>query len=253
MDSKVSQYFLEQLRHARAEVDKDSEAVSEVLFVVERLGSYLKREIGTLSTYRAEIQHLACGSALARELPEHYPSVHIAFYRLYEIVMQARNDALHQGAYVRHLTHRAIELSIVLEDALMNNLKIVAEFMVRDPLCCSFWQPISFIRQQMLTNSFSFLPVQMDDKSWGLVSDVMLARFLRVKSDVRKNRLNMTLLDATSSTTDDHMKLLPPRIVNPLESIEDVSVDVGHVPAIVTRDGGLESDIIGIITAFDLL
>ena len=133
--------FRDQFRFGRAVAVKDAEGFSEILFTVERLGSFLSKEIGTLKSYLPVLQDLACDSPLARELPKVYPGLHLPFDRLYQLVMQARNDALHQGAYARHLTSHAIELSMVLEDALMNNLGTVAEFMVRDPLCCSLWQP----------------------------------------------------------------------------------------------------------------
>jgi hypothetical protein len=66
---------------------------------------------------------------------------------------------LHQGAFARRLTGHAIELSLVLEDALRRSLDspVVGDYMVRGPICAEPWQPISFIRQRMLANSFSFL------------------------------------------------------------------------------------------------
>ena len=165
-----------------------------VLFAVERLGSFLSKEIGTLNSYLPVLQDLACDSPLASALPKVYPGLHLPFYRLYQLVMQARNDALHQGAYARHLTRHAIELSIVLEDALMDNLGTVAEFMVRDPLCCSLWQPLSFIRQQMLANDFSFLPVQIKNGEWRLLAD----RSLR---DICASKLRYEKIDWPSLST----------------------------------------------------
>ena len=70
------------------------------------------------------------------------------------------NDALHQGAFARHLTIHAIDLALILEDALRSfEEPRVSDYMVRNPLFAELWQPIGFIRQQMLANSFSFLPV----------------------------------------------------------------------------------------------
>lgn len=39
---------------------------------------------------------------------------------LYDLVEQGRNEALHQGAFARHLAEHAIELALALEDALAN-------------------------------------------------------------------------------------------------------------------------------------
>ena len=43
------------------------------------------------------------------------------FSRLYDLVQDARNDALHQGAFARHLTIHAIGLALILEDALRSS------------------------------------------------------------------------------------------------------------------------------------
>ncbi len=168
--------------------------------------------------------------------------------------MQARNDALHQGTYARHLTSRAIEFSIVLEDALMNNLGTVAEFMVRDPLCCSLWQPLSLIRQQVLANSYSFLPVRVENGEWWLLSDRELARYLRVKAQTRKGRLAKSLKSALMvDERNDKITFLSVETVCPTANVEEVAQKLQGVPVLVTRDGGQTTDLVGIVTAFDLL
>ena len=53
----------------------------------------------------------------------------------------------------------------------------VGDFMVRNPICAELWHPISFIRQALLANSFSFLPVRRDTK-WHLISDLQIATYL---------------------------------------------------------------------------
>jgi CBS domain-containing protein len=253
MNGKALIFFRDQLRFGRETALKDAEGFSEILFAVERLGSFLSGEVGTLRSYLPAIQHLACDSPLGKELPKIYPGLHLPFYRLYDLVMQARNDALHQGAYARHLTGHAIELSIVIEDALMNNLKTVAEFMVSDVLCCSLWQPLSLIRQKMLANDFSFLPVRIESGEWRLLSDYELARYLRVKKQVRNERLTKSL-ESVLVAHDGHdtITLLPVKPVCPTEPIDEIAKKLNSVPALVTRDGG-HTDLVGILTAFDLL
>jgi hypothetical protein len=146
LESSAAIFFRDQLRLGRATAVRDAEGFSEILFALERLGSYLTNRIGTLISYRDEIRSIACRSPLARGIPDSEP-LHLTFDRLYELVMWARNDALHQGAYARHITAHAIELSIILEDALMNPLGTVGDYMVRDPQCCALWQSLSLIRQ----------------------------------------------------------------------------------------------------------
>src|SRR5713101_4430076 len=245
--------FRDQLRCGRDTAVKDSEEFSEILFAVERLGSFLLKEIATLDRYRPAIQRLACASPLSRDVPKHWSELHLPFYRLYELVMWARNDALHQGAYARHLTSRAIELSIVLEDALMSNLGTVGDFMVRDPLCCSLWQPLSFIRQQILMNSFSYLPVYKDN-TWQLVSDQEVARYLRVNADLRKDRLVKSLSDALVAPHSRYgIVLTATKTVKPTDSVIEIAHSFCGVPILVTRDGSQgDLNLIGILTAFDL-
>jgi len=43
------------------------------------------------------------------------------FTALYESVRKARNAAVHEGALARHLAVHALEMALVLEDALMTN------------------------------------------------------------------------------------------------------------------------------------
>jgi hypothetical protein len=153
----------------------DAEAFDGIIHVVERLGSYLskerrgdKGEHGTLSKYTDELSALAAHSGMAVETPDRFRNLLTPFGTLYEFVTVARNDALHQGAFARHLTKHAIELGIILEDALSNHMDLVVmDFMVRNPVrnpvYAEPWQPVGFIRQQMLANSYSYLPVFGDD------------------------------------------------------------------------------------------
>lgn len=261
LTSEQAVYFRNQFREARNRVFQDSEAFSEILFAVERLGSYLIGKIGTLDSYRSCIQELANQSTLAKTIPAKHSSSHIEFHRLYELVMQARNDALHQGAYARHLTSRLIELSLVLEDALMSKGKLVRDYMVINPLCASLWQPLSFIRQQMLANSFSFLPVQDSQGSWKLISDQALAKYLRVKKSDRDKRMAQTLAEALK---DESSLLLLSKTVKPSEDVGKALelMKESYTPLLVTTTVKLgdeavkekeSEEIIGILTSFDLL
>jgi predicted RNase H-like HicB family nuclease/CBS domain-containing protein len=249
-------YFRNQFREARTKAFQDSESFSEILFAIERLGSYLIGEISTLDDYRSCIQTLAKNSPLAEEIPKEHPNSHIKIDRLYELVMQARNDALHQGAYARHLTSRSIELSLVLEDALMSNGKLVRDYMIINPVCADLWQPLSFIRQQMLANSFSFLPVRDSDKCWNLVSDQALAQYLRVKKAERDKRMAQTLEKALGETKSVSTLNLEKDVitVKATEGIDEVMQKISnHCPILVTIDGTKTGELIGILTSFDLL
>ncbi len=122
MELQAAIYFRDQLREARAIALKDVEAFEEIVFVLERLGSYLHGRTESLHVYKDNIVELACQSPLAQEIPSVHPDVHAPFAILYELVKDARNFALHVGAFARHLTVHAVALSIILEDALENGL-----------------------------------------------------------------------------------------------------------------------------------
>jgi CBS domain-containing protein len=246
MDQDSAICFADQLRDARGKALRDAEAFDEIIHVVERLGSFRLGAIENLWQYKVNLEELARQSALAIEIPANHPDVHVSFPRLYDLVRYARNDALHQGAVARRLTGQAIQLSLVLEDALrrgLNNMT-VGDYMVRNVVCAEEWQPISFIRQQMLANSFSFLPVKVE-KQWCLVSDLEIATFLGTN---RNQRLAKTL--KTSG-----MKLSPAKRCTPRTPLSSALEMLGRDqrPLVVCLDASGQSPIAGILTPFDLL
>lgn len=173
-------HFRDELREARAEALRDAEEFESILFAVERLGSFLTGRIGTLADYQGVIMALAGDSPLS-QLPTSLHAWNPPFNRLFGQLVEARNDAFHQGAFARHLATHAVQVSLILEDALMEGKDKVADYMVKNVVTASLWQPLSFVRQQMLVNSFSFLPVVDDagQPTGQLVSDCSLARYLR--------------------------------------------------------------------------
>jgi len=177
--SGEAKHFADEFRIARETVLRDAEDFDEVIHSVERLGSFLLGKVDGLGGYCTLISELAYQSPLATEIPEQFPEFHLSFERLYELVKDARNDAMHQGASARRLAEHSVQLSLVLEDALRRGYEMekVGEFMVRGPICAEIWHPISFIRQSMLTNAFSYLPVKKDDV-WFLVADLDVAGYL---------------------------------------------------------------------------
>jgi hypothetical protein len=256
MNSDAAVYFLNQLREARATALRDAEAFQEILFVLERLGfSEMKGEVKGvlgLGTYQSAIQSIADQSPLSSDIPRQYKAWHSSFDELYGTVKLARNDALHQGVFARHLTNHAIQLALTLEDALMSELNWVSEYMVRDPVCASLWRPVSFVRQQMLANSFSYLPVLLsiqDEKVWFLISDYHIVKCLRLSQSKsqRASLLAKTVEEAISS------KLLEPEKANYIQAdteIKDVSQNFEGRPLLVFDE---HFHLVGILTSYDLL
>ena len=181
MNSEAALHFRDQLREARADALRDAEAQPKIILTVERLGAYLLGRITNLGKYQDVIAKLAEYSPMATDVPSSLPELHTAFAKKYQMIRRGRNAAVHEGAFARHLTANAVELALVLEEAIMHDSYQVGDFMVRNPVCAYLWQPLSFIRQTMPANSFSYLPVATGDEGrpvWQVISDSRLARYL---------------------------------------------------------------------------
>jgi hypothetical protein len=253
MKPEAARDFRLQLQQARENALKDAEAFDGIIHVVERLGSFCFGSVESLGAYQPALEKLARLSALSTDVPDGWRTVHTPFRLLYDMVKDARNDALHQGASARHLTTHAIELGLVLEDALrmIENATKVSDYMVRDPVCAHFWQPVSLVRQHMLTNSFSYLPVQNEEDQWCLVSDLGVAKYLQGQSNnKRKKRLATPLGDAVKA---GEIALLPAKPLSDETLIDQALMkDFDGKPILVSRRNS-ETQLVGILTAFDLL
>lgn len=242
-------HFRDQLRNARASAMKDSEAFSDMIVAIEQLGSRLtpghKRGLGA---YIGNLRKLAEQSPLAEEISNNHRCLATPFGTLCDLVRVARNDAVHNGAFARRLTDHAVDLGIVLEDALSIDLKEVSDFMVRHPIVAEPWHPLSFIRQTMLKYSFSFLPVRLKQQGeWHLVADYKLAACLWADKEKRNERLAISLERAMS---EDLISTCPATICQPSKLVADIAGETRASPVLVVDS---ESNIIGIVSAFDLL
>ncbi len=251
MDLGIARHFRDEFRQAREVAYANAENFQDLLFSLERLGFTLTKGGVGLNAYREKIRILAEESPLAKEIPQVHREWHVPFSELYEVVRIARNDALHQGAFARHLASHLTLIALVLEDALMakSDANKVVDYMVRSPVNAALWQPVSFIRQQMLANSFTYLPFLNADGKWALVSDYNVARYLRSRSN-RNELLAKTLDDAISES--DGLKTHLAKVCYADETIEKVLDSFDGEPFLVVRRKN-ESDLLGILTAFDLL
>lgn len=236
-------HLRDQLRAARALVLKDAEAFDAVVQVVERIGRLLRPKETGMAKFKDAVCAVASASSLAKDVPDAFPEVHARFDTLYELVREARNSAIHEGALARNLTGRTIELALILEDALMPDAATVSDFMIRGPVTAAPWQPLSFVRQTLLANSFSYLPVRFGDEPWFLVSDYALANYLAADSRAR-------LRETMSHAKAQGLALDRPLTVRSGEAIDGLRKTVTSMPILVTREDG---ELLGIITAFDLL
>lgn len=259
MNPNAAKQFRDQLREAREYTLKDAEAFDGIIHVIERLGSFLLGRVEDLGKYHKPLKKLADRSALSAHLTDVQRNFHTPFTPLYWMVTRARNDAMHMGASARHLTTHAIELALILEDALnitevTENLNAnditerISDYMVREVMLAHLWEPVSFIRQRMLTNSFSFLPFQNNEGSWFIISDFEIAQFLQGHSQKeRKRRLAKTLADVKA---ENSFEAADWAVGN--ESIESILERFNCKPVLVFTDES-KSQLSGILTAFDLL
>ena len=174
-------FYRDKLRAARYAALADAEGFIEVCFAVEALGLRLSGQQSTLGGCYADKIHALADSLSQRDLlAAEQPGCFTRFDALYFSLKKARNDVMHSGAYARHATGVAIELCIHLEEALMSGGQIptkASDYMVRDVVLVKKWQPIAHARQLMLTHSFSFLPVFLNNE-WKLISELSIAKFL---------------------------------------------------------------------------
>jgi hypothetical protein len=259
LDETAKGFFRRQFRCARYDALKDAEAFDGILHALERFGSFLLGSVGDLGKYAGPIKQVAIRSGLAHQIPCKWPSLHTHFGKLYELVQNARNDTMHQGAFARHMTVRAIELAIVLEDALMPESDKISHFMVRSPVCAYLWQPVSFVRQCMLVNSFSYLPVQIGSgkgQRWRLISDFMVAKYLRSEKAGTDYKTRLTTTLGAAFGEDEFSET---RVLDSSASIREAIATHDHRPVLITEKiqpangEPCTEALMGILTTFDVL
>jgi hypothetical protein len=251
MEREAALHFRDQLRVARAAALRDAEAFVELVSVFERLGAHLTNRRLALGKGLKAISALAKRSPMAEDVPRKLPDYHQHFDVKYRIVQDARNAALHEGALARHLTINAVEISLVLEEAIMRDCRQVSDFMVRNPVCASMWQPLSFIRQTMLVNSFSYLPVAVEKNGvteWQLISDYRLAQCLRKNGPAATEGLIRRLKDVVES---ELIELHTAIICHPQDGVDSILQKSNELPALVLSSD--KKELFGILTPFDLL
>jgi CBS domain-containing protein len=238
--------FLKRLREARALVLRDSEAFHESASVLEYIGQVMKGKIETgLAKYEEQIVELAVTVSGVEE---------DAVHRQFHVVREARNDAVHDGAYIRHLSSRLVDLLLLLEEAVMDKLQRVKDVMVRNPVVAEPWHLVSHVRREILANSFSTIPILLDKPTpgnWVFLTDSGIMQFLRESTlDLpRIKRLSMTIGDAIEKgmCTESAIPCEPDKLV------DDLVPRMKHLPTLVTEKHGKETRLVGIISAFDLL
>jgi CBS domain-containing protein len=241
MDPRLCHEILQMLRDARSLVYRDAESFDEAASVLEHIGQILAGAVRNgLGMYEGEILSLAgqAPGTNARHLRE-----------LFDTVRRARNDSVHSGDYVRHHVLRLVELLLILEEALSMNGKLACDLMVRNPVTAELWNNIATVRRAMLSNSFSYLPIQLTSKEWKLISDVSVVKYLNGFEN-RNAKLGQTLASLINAGT---LIPIPCESIPATTPIREVIGSIQHQPVLILEHISDESRLIGILTAFDLL
>jgi CBS domain-containing protein len=245
MSQKVD--FLARLRVARALVLRDGESFSEASTVLEHIGQVIGAKIGSgLKDYEGAIVGLAKEVAHIEE-----DSVR----RLFNVVREARNKAVHDGAYARHLNGRLVDLLLILEEATMANMDRVDDLMVRNPVFAEPWHLVSHVRKMILTNSFTCIPIYQSHAGkgrWVLIRESALMQWIRSEPNKKKqkDRLALPVSDAIAK----HALAVKGAICCSRDaSLAEVLSRMNDDPTLVTEKIQGEERLLGIITAFDLL
>ena len=130
--------------------------------------------------------------------------------------------------------------------------------MVPDPVCAHLWEPLSLVRQKMLVNAFSLLPILTNKDAecpWSLLSDRALARYLR-ETDGRRlsnaERRRRLAKEVSVALEEGQLQLEPARCLDAETPVHRAALDIGEDPILVVASQD-PSRLLGIVTAFDLL
>jgi len=239
--------FLARLRDARALVLRDGESFREASTVLEHIGQVIGGKMGNgLKDHETAIVSLANEAGQADEESN---------IRLFNVVREARNKAVHDGAYARHLNSRLLDLLLLLEEAIMTNMDRVEDLMVRNPVSAEPWHLVSHVRKMMLTNSFSCIPIfksKTGKDRWMLLQDAKLMHWIRSEPNKKKQKERLAMPVSVAIT--DHSLAVKGAICCGREiSIGDLLTRMNEDPTLVTEKIEGEERLLGIITAFDLL
>ena len=236
---------LASLRDARALILRDAESFHEAATTLEQIGRVLSGEIRDgLKRYKSEILGLANSMGELEQVEKSE--------RLFNTVCDARNMAVHEGAWARHLSSRLIDLFLILEESIMSKMSRVEDVMVRDALVAEPWHMVADVRKMMLSNSFSCLPIFLDEK-WLIIRDVAIIGFLRGTKDKKTEHRKLLSMQICSAIETKGVVALLGTCCGLQTTLFDVAAEIGDGPMLVTEEKGGRAQLLGIVTPFDLL
>ena len=186
----------------------------------------------------------------------------VAWNELYRGVVRARNDIAHTGTEAALAGTRTTALATVLMEALgkvamQDGTRKMKDVMVSNPTCAQRWQTLADVRRTMLVNDYTVLPLSdgnFRDESWKSVQAEHLARYLEAGALSRRGET----LDSAMKNPSAASLFSFVRAFSQEESVDKIwsGSPCQELPVVITRRPLAHSErteIVGIVTAFDLL
>jgi CBS domain-containing protein len=231
LDTTLLASLRRELIAGRGIAELNAEGYVAIIQKIEMLGFNLCGKEKTLAKYLDD--YLEFLQLPSDRMPE--------FKSLFKYVREARNKAIHEGAFARNLSRKTAELSMIFEGRIFMGLIYVRDVMIENPVTISQWDRISDIRRKLVGSAFSWLPILVNTE-WMLLSEYGLLQFIQttgVKDDVQirdcMDKVTGFLVQAKSCRLSD--------------TIQDIAKKIVDAPMLVIENGELR----GIITASDLL
>ncbi|GGI89980.1 CBS domain-containing protein [Deinococcus wulumuqiensis] len=229
-------YFLKLFRGARYAALEDAENFREICFVLEEFGCHLNgNNAKSLRRYGSLLRSFA--NQKKRQ----------EFSVMFDMVVDARNEASHRGVFARNLAEKSVRLSIILEESLLSMTVQVKHIMSESVIFAEDFYTLAKVRELMLENSFSYIPVMLSDKYY-FISDSLVARKWQDFVGDDKAKYNTKISQSFSVE-----ELLNAEEILSHAPKSEAYLKVGHLPLLVFDGRHENRKVVGILSPFDLL
>ena len=233
----------EALRQARGRVLQGSSQFLDIVQVIERFGREHWKK-----------QHLNCINKNLAGLIDKWNSGGSPeeVCRLLDAMREGRNEAVHEGTLGRRLARDCVRVSIMVEEVLRREaeMKVVSDQMVETVVHARMWQTLRTIRRTMMENEFTHLPFE-NEGQWYTVCAEALCVYRDQHRDDGEEVWSQTLRDAIEKT-DKRLAVRNAVLVDLSQDIHKATTQLKGEGMLLVR-GKCDEEIVGVLTAFDLL
>ena len=230
------------LRTAVTSFVAGEESLASIHHQIERIAKYVAGKQITLGQAKCCMMSLVADTT--PEMLEETGLPGWNFTNLYDSVTDARNDLAHTGTAARLADTRTVALAQVLMEALVtpDNSTTADKIMVSNPVCAQSWQTLADVRRTMLMHDYSALPIKKCGR-WKLLHAKDLGVYLLTDRRERMRRMREALCSWK----------VPLKCVQTVCRSTRIECFLGKAPVLVTKSGRDDDELLGIVTAFDLL